>query len=119
MYDGNGSPAEQWTLVDDGDGDGYYHLVNGVASDRCLGIYGGDIANNPVDLWPCDVNDHNQSNQLWKPVHQADGSYAIESKAGLVLSLPTGTATSNETLIAAPEGQPGTTTWNFVPLTAW
>jgi hypothetical protein len=125
LFEGNGSPAQQWTLVEGRARDGYFKIVRPEAPRLCLEIFGsGPLANAPIDQWTCAAPDNpnapDQPNQLWQPVPQADGSFLLQSKAGgLLLSSAGGTANYTPLVARTPTAAPAATQkWSFIPLRA-
>jgi hypothetical protein len=57
LWEGNGTPAQQWSLVDSGARDGYFKIVSAVEMPGlCLEIFGGPNADAPIDQYTCDPN---------------------------------------------------------------
>jgi hypothetical protein len=125
LYQGNGTPAQQWRLVDSRARDGYFKIVSNLEAAAtgdpglCLEIRGGSIAGAPIDQYTCDVNAPDQPNQLWQPVRQADGTYLLKSKGGLLLSSAGGTASATGLIAASATSAPDLAQkWSFIPLRA-
>jgi hypothetical protein len=114
LFQGNGSPAQQWGLDDLPDG---YFLIVG-APGRCLEIRGGAIADAPIDQDDCGPAEQ----QRWQPVQQPDGSFVLKSKGGggLLLSSAGGTANGTGLVARTATATPmATQKWSFIPLRAW
>jgi hypothetical protein len=120
LYDGNGSAAQQWTLVDDGIQDGFFKIAGGLTTPRlCLEIKGGSIPNNPIDQYTCDPNQPNQPNQLWQPVALTDGTFLVKSKDGLLLTSAGANANGTGlTAVTPTEAPTARQKWSFIPLRA-
>jgi Ricin-type beta-trefoil lectin domain-like len=80
-------PSQRWRLFPDPEAPGKFQVMDN-ASGLCLDVTGASTAPNAqVAQWPCDSG-HEQSNQLWTPVRQPDGSYKLANvHSGLALTV--------------------------------
>jgi hypothetical protein len=99
---------QQWTVVDDGQGDGWVKLVN-KHSNLCLDVPGSGLqAGLKVDQYTCG----NQYNQLWKLTYNATTrTYSIYGGEGLYLSLPVGGGQGSQLILDNPD--PTRDQWGF------
>ena len=103
-------PAQRWRLAPSGVA-GDYHLVN-VKTELCADITGG-VLTGALEQYPCDPHGGDAPNQLWDPVLQSEGTYALvthlDDKSVLTLN-------DDGTLgVAADAGLAGQR-WRFRPM---
>jgi hypothetical protein len=112
-----GAASQQWRLVAGAKGDGYFKLTS-VNYGLCVDVFGAYTADGTaVQQYKCDPNAPDQPNQLWKPVLQPDGSYALVSaldpNTSRVLSVKGDSTGADAVLeLRADQGTPGQR-WTF------
>ncbi|XEC95850.1 RICIN domain-containing protein [Paenibacillus tarimensis] len=91
IYEDNGSDAQRFTIIDNGDGT--YRLI-GVTSGKALDVNGGGTADGTnVQIWSYNGGSH----QKWRIVFNKDGTYKlIDSHSGKALDV-NGAGTANGT----------------------
>jgi hypothetical protein len=99
IYQSNGTGAQQWDLVADGLGDGYFYVKPSYNAGLCLDEAGAvDQRGTPVDVYGCDPNYAHQPNQLWKPIANSNGGYQLQLKLDPTLVLTAITGPDNTSL---------------------
>ena len=111
-------PSQRWRLFPDPEAPGKFQIIDN-ASGLCLDVTGASTApNTQVAQWPCDSG-HEQSNQLWTPRRQPDGSYALVNvHSGFPLTVQGNSKTSGTAVVQASDTEADGQRWLFEPIEA-
>jgi hypothetical protein len=109
-------PAQRWQLRADPEAPEWFQVVD-VNSRLCLDVTGASKQDGaPVAQWPCDSAGE-QSNQLWRPVSQGNGSYVlVNQNSGLSLTL-NGNETGNPAVQQHSNPDDRDQHWQLRPMT--
>ena len=111
-------PSQRWRLFPDPEAPEKFQIIDN-ASGLCLDVTGASTSPGAeVAQWSCDSG-HEQSNQLWTPTRQQDGSYALVNvHSGLTLTIQGNSKTSGTSVVQDTDSGADGQRWVFEPVEA-